>query len=290
MSGQELALGYEACREIMRKHGKSYYFATSLFGEQEMKRSTWALYAFFRIPDDVVDENVSRGEAQMRLELDEYEKKWRASLQGDFGGDSRLLAIADTFHRRAIPAEYGESFLASMRMDIDKKTYQTYAELEEYMYGSAGVVGYMMAIVIGFKDEKALGYAKTLGYAMQLTNFLRDLDADWQQLRRIYMPQDELVRFGLSSLDIQNRKWSPEFREFMRFQVARARDLYQEGNKCLPLLNPKGRFAYAMASRLYERILDKLAAQDYNPFSGRVSTSFAEKLRVLFKEYFINNY
>lgn len=282
---EKLSKGYELCRQIMRRHGKSYYFATSLFGDPAMKRSTWALYAFFRIPDDIVDENLGRGAGQMQRELKEYGAAWKSALHSKESSDLKLLAIADTFARNSIPKEYGESFLASMEMDLTKKAYSSYADLEEYMYGSAGVVGYMMAKVIGYKDETALEHAKTLGYAMQLTNFLRDLEDDFQKLGRVYMPEDELEKFGLSVQDIADKKWSQNFQKFMQFQIARARTLYAEGNKCLPLLNPKGRFAYAMASRLYEKILDKLEAQDCNPFAGRASTSFVEKLVVLAREY-----
>lgn len=275
--------GYEACRKIMQAQGKSYYFATSLFGDVWMKRSTWALYAFFRIPDDIVDEQVERGPAVMTRELDAYTGEWRAAIKRGDTPDVRMHAIVDTFQRLRIPAEYGESFLAAMRSDITKHRYATYAELETYMYGSAGVVGYMMAYVIGFEDSRALEYSKTLGYAMQLTNFLRDLDADYAELGRVYMPEDELTQFGLSVEDIARRKWSPEFRAFMQFQVQRAWQLYAEGNKCLPLLSPKGRFAYKMASVLYSRILTKLEQQDYNPFVGRASTSLAEKIWLLIK-------
>jgi phytoene synthase len=128
-----------------------------------------------------------------------------------------------------------------------------------------------------------LEYAKTLGYAMQLTNFLRDINADYVELGRVYMPEDELARFGLSDDAIAQKKWSPEFRSFMQFQVNRAWALYTEGNKCLPLLSPKGRFAYQMASVLYSRILTKLEQQDYNPFIGRASTSTLEKVWLLVK-------
>jgi phytoene synthase len=279
----ELQEGYEMCRQIMRAHGKSYYFATSLFGDVWMKRSTWALYAFFRIPDDIVDEQVDRGAEAMTRELDIYTADWRAAMERGSALDVRMNVMVDTFKRLRIPIEYGESFLTAMRSDITKHRYATYAELENYMYGSAGVVGYMMAYVIGFVDRRALEYSKTLGYAMQLTNFLRDLDADYAELGRVYMPEDELMQFGLSVEDIAQKKWSPEFRAFMQFQVQRTWQLYAEGNKCLPLLSPKGRFAYKMASVLYARILTKLEQQDYNPFIGRASTSLAEKVWLLVK-------
>lgn len=275
--------GYEACRKIMKASGKSYYFATSLFGDVWMKRFTWALYAFFRIPDDIVDEQLDKAPEVLDVELSDFAQSWRTALAAGTSNNAKMAAIVDTFKRCAIPAEYGESFLRSMALDIRKKQYATYTDLEEYMYGSAGTVGIMMAMVIGYEDPQAPEYAKTLGYAMQLTNFLRDIDKDYQELGRIYMPQDELARFNLSHADIANRMWSEDFKAFMEFQVSRAWSLYEDGNKCLPLLNPKGRFAYKMASVLYSRILTKLAQQDFNPFVGRASTSFGEKLWLLLK-------
>lgn len=282
----ELNQGYEACRQIMQAHGKSYYFATSLFGDVWMKRSTWALYAFYRIPDDIVDEQPSKSPEELEVELSAYAKEWRNSLAKGTSADPKMAAIVDTYKRYRVPVEYGESFLQSMAMDVRKKQYAAYGELETYMYGSAAVVGMTMAILAGFEDSRALGHAASLGYAMQLTNFLRDLDRDHQELGRIYMPQDELAKFNLSHLDIVNRVWSEEFKAFMQFQVKRTRALYDEGNKGLPLLNPRGRFVYKMASVLYSHILTKLEQQDYNPFRGRVSTSLAEKLWLLCKTRF----
>lgn len=279
----QLTEGYEACRQIMQRSGKSYYFATSLFFDVWMKRSTWALYAFFRIPDDIVDEQPDKTPEQLTTELELFAQGWRDAFHQEHISDPKLAAIVNTFKRTQIPLAEAESFLHSMAMDVHKKRYATYEELEEYMYGSAGVVGYMMARVIGFSDPRALAYAKVLGYAMQLTNFLRDIDADYQELGRIYMPLEELAAYGLSEQDIAQRRWSPQFQKFMEFQIKRAGELYAEGNKCLPLLSREGRFAYQMASVLYGRILTKLQQQGCNPFAGRASTSLAEKMWLLVK-------
>lgn len=278
-----LTAGYEACRRIMQQSGKSYYFATSLFSDVWMKRSTWALYAFFRIPDDIVDEQPNKTPEQLTVELEAFAQEWRDAFAQERVTDPKMAAIIDTFNRTQIPHEEAESFLRSMAMDVQKKRYATYAELEEYMYGSAGVVGFMMARVIGFSDPRALEHAKVLGYAMQLTNFLRDIDADYRELGRVYMPLEELAAYGLSEQDIAARRWSPQFHKFMQFQIQRAEELYAEGNKCLPLLSAEGRFAYQMASVLYGRILAKLQQQDCNPFAGRASTSLAEKMWLLVK-------
>ena len=139
----------------------------------------------------------------------------------------------------------------------------------------------MMSHIIGFSDHKALEHATKLGNAMQLTNFLRDIDEDYGQRGRVYMPQDELKQFGLSDEDIAQRRFSPQFREFMEFQAGRAHRLYDEANQGIAMLRPEGRFAVSSASTLYRAILDKLEAQDWNPFAKRAATSGLEKVALL---------
>jgi phytoene synthase len=113
---------------------------------------------------------------------------------------------------------------------------------------------------------------------MQLTNFLRDIEEDWELRGRVYMPQNELARFGLSDDDIAQRRFSPQFRAFMIYQAERAHRLYEEANRGIPMLNAQGRSAVCVASTLYRAILSKLERQDWNPFAGRARTGFHEKV------------
>jgi phytoene synthase len=184
-----------------------------------------------------------------------------------------------------IPYAYSEAFLDAMIQDTWKKRYATYEELEQYMYGSAAVVGLMMSHVIGFKDD-ALEYAKKLGYAMQLTNFLRDIREDLEQRDRLYLPQDELARYGITEQDLRAHQMSAAMEAFMKFQIARADRLYDEANLGIQLLDRRGRYAVRSASDLYRAILRKIEQQNYNVFLKRASTSTLEKIRLSIQSRF----
>jgi len=155
------------------------------------------------------------------------------------------------------------------------------------MYGSAACVGLMMSSVIGFVNESqretGLKHAAQLGYAMQLTNFLRDIEEDYVQRKRVYMPQDELAQFNLSTRSVAEKKFDDDFKRFMIWQSERAKKLYAEAATGIPMLNDYGRFPVACASALYSAILGKLKDQDWNPFAGRARTSKVEKLALAWR-------
>jgi phytoene synthase len=274
------------CRSIAKKFGKSYAFATAFF-PKEKRNATYVLYAFFRIPDEIVDMEPDASVQAKREKLHAWRSAWKNAYEGTLGeirGDwlSVLRSTAAVFHTYAIPFAYSEAFLDAMEQDLTKETYATYQELEQYMYGSAAVVGLMMSYVIGFQGN-ALKYAEKLGYAMQLTNFLRDVQEDSDERNRIYIPQESIKRFGVTEEEIRAHAWSVGMRALMKYEIARARALYREADTGIPLLAPRGRFAVRVASTLYEAILDKLEEQGANPFEGRARTSFGEKIMLLIK-------
>lgn len=273
----------EHCRRIQKRFGKSYFFAT-LFLPKEKRQATQVLYAFFRMPDEIVDNPFCSDITEIKKSLLEWKKNWEQAYETGLSQDPVQGPAAKIFKKYSIPYSYSEAFLEAMIADTEKLRYESYEELKKYMYGSAAVVGLMMSHVIGFSDKKALEYAEMLGYAMQLTNFLRDIREDFEQRQRIYLPQDEMHKFGVSEDDIKCRRVSGNFKEFMKFEIKRARDLYGEAQKGLPLLSKDGRFAVKMASTLYSAILDKIEKQDYDIFSGRAHTNIAEKLFLLAKE------
>ncbi len=284
---KELASAFEAARLLHKKHGKSYYFATKLF-PRDTRLATYALYAFFRVPDEIVDNSPIHNNQdlkEVKSQLNDWRDKWREAYDTQTSDDSILRVTTYVFHRYKIPYQYSEDFLAAMTLDLEKSEYATYAELESYMYGSAAVVGLMMSHVIGFSDERALDHAKQLGYAMQLTNFLRDIDEDFIQRGRVYMPRDELAAHGLSMEDIAARRFSPDFKRFMQWQSERARSLYRQSDQGIPMLNPHGRFPVRVAGALYGAILDKIEQQDWNIFAGRAKTSTTEKLKLAAREW-----
>jgi 15-cis-phytoene synthase len=268
---------YEFARRLHKKHGTSYYFATRLFPE-EMRRATFALYAFFRVPDEMVDNSNSVTEAEKQLDV--WCQEWEHAYRGVAVDHPVLRVTAHTFHHYRIPFHYSVAFLDAMRRDLTDTKYADYADLESYMYGSAAAVGLMMSYVIGFSSKDALPYAEKLGYAMQLTNFLRDIDEDYQQRGRIYMPLDEMVRFGITEEQIKLRQFDDNFKAFVAYQSARAHRLYEEAEAGIAMLSPTGRRAVRVASVLYRAILTKLEEQGNNPFAARARTSTWEKIRL----------
>jgi 15-cis-phytoene synthase len=270
----------EVARRLNKKHGTSYYFATCFF-PKHLREATFALYAFFRVPDEFVDDRVlgEGGEKKARQLLEHWRTDWHKAYQSGTSPDPVLRLNAEVFHRYQIPFAYSESFLEAMFRDLSDTRYTTYAELERYMYGSAAVVGLMMSHAIGFSDPRALEYAKKLGYAMQLTNFLRDIDEDFQKRGRIYLPLDELQRFGVREAQFANQEFDANFYSLMQFQMQRAHQLYDDAEPGIALLNPEGRRAVRVASALYRAILTKLEQQGSNPFAGRARTSTLEKVQ-----------
>ncbi len=279
----ELLPDFEIARQLHRKHGTSYYFASQLF-PRETRLATYALYAFFRVPDEIVDAAAPQSAEDalnVQKQLNDWEISWRKAYESGTSDEPILRVASWVFHRYDIPFHYSEAFLAAMRSDLEKTRYANFGELQNYMYGSAAVVGLMMTHVIGFSYAKALLHAEQLGYAMQLTNFLRDIDEDFVQRGRVYMPQETLAQFGLCDEDIATRNFSPRFEEFMKIQAAQAREYYSESDKGVLMLSPHGRLSVRVAGALYSAILDKLEGQNWNPFRGRARTNFPEKMALL---------
>ncbi len=262
-------------KSIQRFYGKSYYFSTA-FLPAYLRQDIYNLYSFFRIPDEIVDNTADKDEEVVRHELLSHKQKWLNVVDGVPCDEPVLLAVADLFRKKNIPFEYADDFFDAMIQDVTKKRYENYEELASYMYGSAAVVGYIMAYVIGFTDPKALLYAKKLGEAMQLTNMLRDIKEDYEERDRIYMPQDEITHFGVVDA-IPGGKISKGWKEFMKFQIERTRALYREAEEGILLLDPAGQRAIRMASRLYEAIPDEIEKNDFDVFRERLSVSWLGK-------------
>lgn len=276
---ETLKSGFEKCRQITRKYGTSYYFATQFF-PSEIRQAIYALYAFARIPDEFVDNPDENSEFTPQQRIKNFRADWRKAMDKEINGDEITAAIASTFHKYQIPPEHGEAFFRSMIQDTEQATYQNYAELEDYMYGSAGVIGLMITHIVGYSSEAAFKHALQLGYAFQLTNFLRDIGEDWDERRRVYLPQDELAQFGLTNSDIANCCLDERFIAFMKFQIKRNRKIYREALKGIPMLHRHGRLAVRIAFVLYSAILGRIESNQYNVYSKRARTNFRQKLKL----------
>ncbi len=266
---------FEYCRRIHQKFGKGYYFATRFF-PQHIRLGTYALYAWTRIPDDIVD--IERNEEK----LAEWISDWRASEKVGVSARPEMNAMLMTRHKFNIPHKYNDAFLSSMLMDFKKRSYADMSELQGYMYGSATSVGLMMMHIFGdFRDE-AVPYATALAEAMQLTNFLRDIGEDYETKDRIYLPLDEMNNYGIGEDNIKTQNIP---KEFIIFKINQARQLFSKAKLGIHLLPPVARYPILLAGNLYEAILDQIEKQDYDVFTKRAKTNAWQKILISIKTY-----
>lgn len=271
----------EVCRQLHQSYGTTYYHASRLFSP-EVRRRVHAVYGFVRVPDEWVDNPgpLSLSEVYDRL------VQWRSSLASAIADGvppehPAMRAFSDVVRETGIPLAEANLFVDAMAMDLTTTRYDAYSDLETYMRGSAAAVGVMMTYAVdGPTDDETLACAKSLGNAMQLTNFLRDVREDAER-GRIYLPLESLNRFGVAEADVLDARFSDRFRDLMKFEADRARALYEASHPGLRRLTGPAYSAVLSARILYSRILDRLAQQDYNPFAGRARTSRFEKATVL---------
>ncbi|MGI8538619.1 MAG: phytoene/squalene synthase family protein [Rubrobacteraceae bacterium] len=273
-----LAECYALCEGVQKSHSRTYYFSTRLF-PPEVARHVHALYAFMRYADEIVDNPGSLTLDEQLILLETFESETMAAVEGEKVSNPVLRAYGNTVRECGIEKEDISAFLGAMKMDTGVFRYRTFGDLEGYTYGSAAVVGLMMCRVIGARDEAARPHAEALGTAMQLTNFLRDIGED--RLRgRIYVPLEDLDRFGYSERDLENAVVDGRFKSLMAFEMERARSLYAVADEGMGYI-PKGRrFPVVVARNLYAGILDRIEARGYDVFSGRARTSLAKKVSV----------
>ncbi len=264
---------YRHCEAITAEHSRTFYVASALLPRRK-RRAARALYAFCRITDDLID----------RPQPDPLEKLmvWQENSLSMHPPQDDLVALAwaDTRARYRIPRRYAEQLIEGVRRDIDQDRYQSFEELSAYCYGVASTVGLMAMHIIGFEGREAVPYALKLGVALQLTNILRDVGEDWQA-GRVYLPQNELAEFGLDERDLAQGKVDARWQSFMRFQIERNRQLYQEALPGISLLESDGRFAIATAANLYQAILDDIEAHQGDVFTRRAHINKWGKIRRL---------
>ena len=273
-----LAESYELCRKIQKAHSRTYYFSTRLF-PSEVRPRVYALYAFMRYADEIVDTPHDLPlDAQLSV-LQEFEAETMAAVSGESVPNPVLRAYADTVSACGIEPETITAFMESMKMDTRVFRYQTFSDLEVYTYGSAAVVGLMMCRVVGVPEGRADPHAEALGVAMQLSNFLRDVGEDWRR-GRVYLPLEDLERFGYTERDFALGVVDERFVALMRFEIERARRLYEVADQGMGYIPRGRRFPVIVARELYAAILDRIEAHRYDVFSRRAQVSRPAKLLV----------
>jgi phytoene synthase len=263
------AEAYAECERIIRRHSKSFYFS-SQFLAPESRRAVRALYAFCRTTDDTVD--LATGDPARALAA--WVQQARAARP--VPSNPVLVAWHDTRTRYGLAASLVDELLAGVAMDLTIHRYESFADLWLYCYRVASVVGLLVMGITGHSPG-AEPYAIKLGVALQLTNILRDVGEDAAR-GRVYLPQEELARFGLSADEILLGVYDDRFRALMQFQVARTRRLYEESWPGVALLAEESRFAIGAAARVYRGILDKLVANNYDAYTRRAHLKLREKI------------
>ena len=269
---QATTAAYAECDRIIRQHSKSFYFS-SQFLAPETRRAVRALYAFCRASDDTVD--MATGDPARALAA--WVQQVRAVRPAPH--NPVLVAWHDTCTRYNLAPNLVNELLAGMAMDLSIQRYATFADLWLYCYRAASVVGLLVMGITGHAPG-AEPYAIKLGVALQLTNILRDVGDDVRR-GRVYLPEEDLARFGLTADDILAGVYDERFKALMRFEIARAHQLYAESWPGIGLMPPESRLAVAAASQVYRGILDQIAANDYDSYTRRAYLRWRDKLALL---------
>jgi len=276
---------YAVCRGIQRKYGRAYYFATRRF-RSTARMQTHALYAFVRVPDEWVDNPGNLSIDQRAELLRDWRSQFLRGLDGVRPHHPVLRSFCDVVRKINMPLEEPLLFLEAMEQDLYVGRYPTYEALREYMRGSAVAVGLMMCHILGVRRNAEVdSAAASLGEAMQLSNFIRDLGEDARR-GRIYLPLEDLESFGVAEEDILAGRMSEPVRSLLQFEIARARALYAAADSGLSALPKESIRAVKLARLLYARILDRVEDQDYDVFRSRVRTTVWDKASAVFALWF----
>lgn len=265
-----LAQDMEVCRCVTATHSRTFYLASALLPRLK-REAIRCLYAFCRTTDDLVDLASSNPHTEL--------SRWKEGALGatDHHDHPILRAWHQVRVHYGIPLVFAAQLIDAVGLDMEKKRYATFGELADYCYGVASTVGLMSMCIIGYEDLAAVRYAVCLGMALQLTNILRDVGEDWGR-GRLYLPAEDLASFGLSESDIEAACVDDRWRQFMQFQIARNRRLYEEAWPGIALLHGDGQLAVAAAARLYASILEDIERHDYHVFQRRARVTTVGKL------------
>lgn len=274
------ALDY--CRQKAAESGSSFLSGFKFLPEPQRDAMT-VLYAFCRELDDVVDDCTDKNIAQTTLNW------WRADLAKAFSDGLPEHPVHQALQTVAAPFKLPQSELVElidgMQMDLDQARYATFDELKLYCRRAAGVVGCLIARILGFTDSKTLDYADKMGLALQLTNIIRDVGEDARN-GRIYLPMEELQRFNVPAATIMQYQPTPEFAELMAFQIQRARETYREALALLPAADKKNQKVGLVMAAIYYALLNEIERDGaQNVLRYKIAIPSPRKKRIALKTW-----
>ena len=267
---------YAWCRRVARTRARNFYYSFVLLS-REQRNAMCAVYAFMRYCDDLSDEPGANPAAieQWRAALDE-------ALAGRCDAHPVLPAFHDTVSRYGIPPRYFHEMIDGVASDLEPRRFETFDRLYRYCYQVASTAGLTTIHILGFDSAEALPLAEKCGVAFQITNILRDIREDAER-GRIYLPAEDLVRFGVTADDIRGGVRTPEFIDLMDFETGRARAYYKESEPLLGRVHRRSRASLAALISIYSRLLDRIERSNYDVFTRRISLSAAEKSWIVVK-------
>jgi 15-cis-phytoene synthase len=264
----------ELVATLTRRSGSNFYYSF-LFLPRRKREAMYALYAFCRTVDDAVDGDGGTPSEQRRVLAE-----WRTELKRVYEGRAShpiAVRLAEVVRTYPIAREHLEAILDGVEMDVDKRRYASFEELHEYCYRVAAAVGLCCIEIFGYTDPRARDYAVNLGVALQLTNILRDLRADGER-GRIYLPLDELRRFGCAEEDFLRGRYSQAYFELMRFQADRTHAYYRAARAALPRVDRRRLVAAEIMGVIYLALLRTIEARRFRVFERRIRLSALRKL------------
>ncbi len=267
---------YRYCRRVARTRARNFYYSFVLLSPPQ-RAAMCAVYAFMRYCDDLSDEPGAN-----RAAIDRWRGDLEAALQGRFSAHPVWPAFHDAVRRFGIPHEYFFEMIDGVASDLEPRRFETFGQLYRYCYQVASVVGLTTTHIFGFDSPRALPLAEKCGVAFQLTNILRDIREDAEN-GRIYLPAEDLTRFGVTEQELIAGQLSGGFLEMMRFQVARARAYYEESRPLLDLVHPSSRRSLWALIAIYSRLLERIEARNYDVFSARVRLPALEKMGIVLR-------
>ena len=268
------------CQDKAARSGSSFYYSF-LFLPPERRRAITALYAFCREVDDVVDECADSEVARIKLAW------WRKQIAGTFAGSAQhpvaqaLIPLVRVFN---LPQDRFRDIIDGMEMDLRYNRDPDFATLQSYCYRVAGVVGLMAAEIFGYRDPATLRYAENLGTAFQLTNIIRDVGEDARR-GRVYLPLDELARFGLSATDIIHRHDSEALQHLIEFQIGRAEEYYRLAFASLPEQDRKAQRPGLVMAAIYRKVLEEIRNSGCTVLDRRTSLTPIRKLWIAWRTW-----
>lgn len=292
-SESQLTVAYSVCRGITRTAAKNFYYAFLVLSKSK-RQALCAVYAFMRRCDDIVDDP-GLAMQERRQKLVDWLDSVHHAMAGRPTDEPVLLALTDAQRRFGIPLELLDGLAYGTAQDLTFPAqppkqqeplvgYRTFEDLRDYCYGVASVVGLVCIRIFGYRDPAAEPMAERCGLAFQLTNIIRDVKED-AAMGRVYLPQEDMAKFGVTAYELRTAPNAARVRPLLEMEADRAREYYQAGEQLIPLIDEDSQPGLWVLVTIYRKLLEKIAARQYDVFGKKISLTTGEKLLVLWKGF-----